>query len=192
MNHKSKIISDIETRLSRIVLGEITQDDVELMLVHLRHYTQGSMFEELAHFIAHPERDQGKFFDHVKPMVQEMVNAFKTGGKFDLIAILTYSKVMDELVATLDKLDINFDETRLRIHTNKIVHVIMDVIHLTMIKTEKLNSPEVKSAVFEKSNTGEGIEDYYLWLVLSFEDKHHGVIKTFANVRICIPIISPN
>lgn len=192
MNHREKTIADIEQRLARMASGVVTQDDVELMLIHLRHYAQDSMFEELAHFVAHPERYKGKFFDHMRPIVKDMVDAFKSRGKFNLNPIMTYTDVMDELIATLNKINIHFDESRIRLQAGPIVHSIMDAINLTQIDVKKLCSPDVKAAVFEKSNQGKGIKDYYLWLCLSFDDNPTWTVKTYANVKVGIPVISPD
>lgn len=189
--HKEKILDEIQSRISRLEQGEVTKDDIKLILIDLRYYTPNTMFEELAHFVAHPERDKGKFFEYLKPIVQDMVNSFKSGGKFTLESILTYNTLMDQFIHTLRTLKIQLNEQHLRNQTRPIVHAIIDTIDLTQINITKLGIPEIKGAVFEKNNQGTGIEDYYLWLNLSFDDNPDWVVKTYKKVSIGIPVISP-
>lgn len=50
--------------IDKIQNGNIEEDDIELILIRLREYSpKDSIFREIAHFIAHPNRDSGKTFD---------------------------------------------------------------------------------------------------------------------------------
>ena len=49
--------------VQRIEQGNFSEDDIELLLIRLREYSDTKcIFRELAHFIAHPKRDSGLTF----------------------------------------------------------------------------------------------------------------------------------
>lgn len=61
--HESTRIK-LNTIVDKIQNGNIEEDDIELILIRLREYSlKDSIFREIAHFIAHSDRDSGKTFD---------------------------------------------------------------------------------------------------------------------------------
>lgn len=61
-----KILKSIECRLIDIREDRFSQDTIKLFLIELRDYiTKESPLKEIAHFIAHPERDRGDILEAV-------------------------------------------------------------------------------------------------------------------------------
>ena len=61
-----KILKSIESRLSDIREDSFSQDTIKLLLIELRDYiAKESPLKEIAHFIAHPERDRGEILETV-------------------------------------------------------------------------------------------------------------------------------
>jgi len=66
MKIPDKIKRSIQNRLSAIKSGEFSQDTIKLLLIEIREYLpQHSALKEIAHFIAHPERDRGLILETV-------------------------------------------------------------------------------------------------------------------------------
>jgi hypothetical protein len=68
-NDKAKI----ERIIERIMSGKFDDIDIDALLFELRDYSKkDSLFRELAHFIAHPEKDQGKIRDYIISYSQQV------------------------------------------------------------------------------------------------------------------------
>jgi len=66
MNIPDKIKISIEKRLVDIQLERFSQDTIKLFLIEMREYLhKNSALREIAHFIAHPERDRGEILETV-------------------------------------------------------------------------------------------------------------------------------
>lgn len=66
LNIPEKIRKSIESRLIDIKADKFNQDTVKLLLIELREYlSSNSILREIAHFIAHPERDRGEILESV-------------------------------------------------------------------------------------------------------------------------------
>jgi len=66
MKIPDKIKISVENRLNAIKLEEFTQDTIKLLLIEIREYlSKRSALKEIAHFIAHPERDRGLILETV-------------------------------------------------------------------------------------------------------------------------------
>jgi hypothetical protein len=66
MNIPDKIKRSIEKRLEEIKLNTFSSDTVKLLLIEVREYLpQSSPLREIAHFVAHPERDRGAILETV-------------------------------------------------------------------------------------------------------------------------------
>jgi len=66
MKIPNKIKIAVENRLSAIKSAEFSQDTIKLLLIEIREYlSKDSALKEIAHFIAHPERDRGLILETV-------------------------------------------------------------------------------------------------------------------------------
>ena len=66
MNIPDKIKISIEKRLVDIQLERFSQDTIKLFLIEMREYLHKNFaLREIAHFIAHPERDRGEILETV-------------------------------------------------------------------------------------------------------------------------------
>lgn len=66
MKIPDKIKRDIGKRLEEISLNTFSRDTIKLMLIEIREYLpQKSALKEIAHFVAHPERDKGLILETV-------------------------------------------------------------------------------------------------------------------------------
>lgn len=66
MKIPDKIRRAIINRLNEINLNNFSQDTIKLLLIEIRDYlSQNSPLKEIAHFVAHPERDRGLILDTV-------------------------------------------------------------------------------------------------------------------------------
>lgn len=66
MKLPDKIKRSIEKRLEEVKLGTFSQDTIKLLLIEIREYLpQHSALRDVAHFVAHPERDRGLILETV-------------------------------------------------------------------------------------------------------------------------------
>lgn len=73
-----KILRSIEIRLIDIKENRFNQDTIKLLLIELREYiAKQSPLKEIAHFIAHPERDRGKILDAVNSAYNRSIVLFR-------------------------------------------------------------------------------------------------------------------
>jgi hypothetical protein len=66
MKIPDKIRRSIERRLNEVKLGTFSQDTIKLLLIEIREYLpKHSALREIAHFVAHPERNRGSILETV-------------------------------------------------------------------------------------------------------------------------------
>lgn len=66
MKIPDKIKRSIERRLEEVQLETFSQDTIKLLLIEIREYLPSySVLREIAHFVAHPERDRGSILETV-------------------------------------------------------------------------------------------------------------------------------
>jgi hypothetical protein len=150
-NEKSVI-----TRLvNKIVSGDFEDLTVRELLFELRDYSdKKSLFRELAHFIAHPERDQGKFVEYIISYSQEIkfIWEFMYHKKpFDLHKPFPIY-ILDCIYKKIDKID----KTELQNKFNFTPHKLKKEINKHIIKDKNTNTaylmnsaaPELYNVIF--------------------------------------------
>jgi hypothetical protein len=153
-----KIKRSIEERLIDIKEDRFSQDTVKLFLIELREYlSPKSVLKEIAHFIAHPERNRGKILESVNyayyrsRVLFRQLNENKTGKGLELdinnLPIDVYETVIwhhSKIKPNISKLN-EFKKTfildrtdkvyRPRKHlTNKILKTIKDAIGMISLQ----------------------------------------------------------
>ncbi|MEA5458440.1 hypothetical protein VB796_05290 [Arcicella sp. LKC2W] len=113
--------------IDKIQNGKIEEDDIELVLIRLReHSPKDSIFREIAHFIAHPNRDSGKTFDSLYNVYCRMCAYMKyqhNKAQLDISKPLEkweYDFIINQIAicdSTKLKSEINLD----KIHANSLI-----------------------------------------------------------------------
>jgi hypothetical protein len=82
--------SKVQRTVSDIVAGNFDDRFIDVLFFNLRNYSKkDSLFREIAHFIAHPEREIGKFRDFILAYSKKVkfIWDFKVNKKYDIHAI---------------------------------------------------------------------------------------------------------
>jgi hypothetical protein len=88
MTIKSKALDFV----SNIENGDVSSNEIELLLIWLREYTEStSIFKEVAHFMGHPKRDSGQVFSSL----------YKLYCRFSAYELYQYKKEKIDLVAPI-------------------------------------------------------------------------------------------
>jgi len=253
--------------VDRITSGNFDDIDVRSLLFELREYSNDdSMFRELAHFIAHPDRNKGKFADYLisyskkikyfyeynynnknidlykpfpyyiieciintidhidKTVLQKRFNSTSKILKKLIIKntvvdkqdntayilstapiqiifsiqycfqqffiqneMLNQEIFIDNIIATLKKNNLTFNEIDIKNNSNKILLCILLLLHLRAFNIEDKNAnkdlPYI-SILFDSSKYN--IEQKYLGL--------YGIVNMpeFDNIKIAFPILTTN
>ncbi len=87
---KSKVLDII----SNIERGNVCSNEIELLLIWLREYTEASsIFKEIAHFMGHPKRDSGQVFSSL----------YKLYCRFNAYKLYQHEKKAIDLTSPVDQ-----------------------------------------------------------------------------------------
>ena len=144
-NEKSVI-----TRLvNKITSGDFEDLHVRQLLMELRDYSdKNSLFRELAHFIAHPGRDQGKFVEYIISYSQEIkfIWEYRMNTK-QLDLYKSFPKyIMDCIYSKINKIDRMVLQNNFNFTPNK----LKKEISKCLVVDEYTNTVFLKSDAFSK------------------------------------------
>jgi hypothetical protein len=127
--NKSKL-EIVQSIVNKISTGSFDFSHVGLLLIILRfNFSKDSLLAELAHFVAHDERDRGISFRQIDFYVRNIIDVSERGGTiFGLPPIFNKTKVIEDLMKMLSSLGIIYDEDSVREQKEKIISELLYLI----------------------------------------------------------------
>jgi hypothetical protein len=180
-NDKAKV----QRIVSEIINGNFSDISIDALLFELRDYSQkDSIFREIAHFIAHPERDKGKFRDFIMDYSQKVKFVWDyrvCGKKLDINAALPLY-VFDLLFKEIKVINLNL-QNKYNITQHQLIkfikkNIIKDELHATAKFKSQLPSDKIEMITFCFSHIGEQKE------ILNEDIIINDIIKTLKENKI--------
>jgi len=87
---KPKDLDDARAIAKKLEDGTITRRDLIAFLIYIRESIPNDMVKDLAHFVAHPQRNKGFAFDYTEAFAARVVSVFIAGGDLKVSPIFEF------------------------------------------------------------------------------------------------------
>jgi hypothetical protein len=179
---KPKDLGDARQIAQLLEEGTVTRRDLIAFLIYIREHISEGMVKDIAHFVAHANRNRGYAFTYTEGFVKHMVGVFNDGGLLEVKPIFEITALIKELCQDALSLDIAIDQSKLEGHRQEFEAALVDLLDGVSLK---LQNPDVESCMFQQV-TDKGNE--LLVVVVETKGLPSGVIRVPANVKLAFPV----
>ena len=182
---KPRDFDDAQKIINSLKTGNLDRRDVTALLIYVREELPNDMIKDLAHSVAHSDRDRGYAYKYIDKFVSDLINTTRRGGIISVKPV--FSK--DELISKLaeDFINIGFNVTEIDISKNyEILETcLIDILDDTSIR---LNHPNIRSCRFNRWSKGE--RPKLAFIVLTQGLASGGILGIPENVGMAFPVFS--
>lgn len=94
MAMKPQDFKDSQDIINSIKLGIVGRRDLVALMIYVREHLPNDMVRDIAHCVAHSDRDRGYVYAHIETFVSNLINIAKNGGILEVKPVFP----KDELV----------------------------------------------------------------------------------------------
>jgi hypothetical protein len=185
MGMKKRDFADAQSIIDGIKTGQLTRRDLVALLIYIREHIPNDIVRDIAHCVAHSDRDRGYTYSHIESFVQHLVDLGNQGGgtlkvdpvfpKNDLITVL--AKDLVALGFDIDKSDI---ENNYEVLKRRLSDILTDT-------TVKLRQPSVRQCAIEEGDLDRSdILAFYVF----FQGLKPSIFHIPHNVALAFPVFS--
>jgi hypothetical protein len=148
MAMKPQDFKDSQDIINSIKLGTVGRRDLVALMIYVREHLPNDMIRDIAHCVAHSDRDRGYVYSHIETFVSNLINIAKNGGILEVKPVFPRNELISKLHDDLKA--IGFDVTRADIERNYavVVSCLRDILSDTSML---LRHPNVKSCHFKEA-----------------------------------------
>ena len=163
----------------------MTRRDLTALLIYIRDHIPQDIVREIAHFVAHSDRDRGYTYQHIETFVKNLIDiGNRGGGDLKVEPVFDKSKFID--VLTRDLIDLGFNVTKADIenHYGLLQECLSDILTNTIVKLKNAN---VRQCTIELGPLN-GTE--ILAFAIFFQGLDTSIFHLYHNVGIACPVFS--
>ena len=143
---KDSDLTDAQAIARLLETGDATRRDVAALLIYVREYLQDQMIRDLAHFVAHSNRDRGYAKGYVDTFTAHMIDTFTNGGILKVAPIFPIRDVIRRFCNELRRLKVSLNGNDLYRHKEAFEQRLSELLDGV---TVSLDDPRVDSCEFE-------------------------------------------
>ncbi len=181
---KPRDFNDAQEIINCIKTGTAGRRDLTALLIYVREHLPNDMIRDIAHCVAHSDRDRGYVYSHIKTFASNFISVAVSGGTLAVTPIFPRDELISKL--TQDLIDIGFNITRDDVEQNiKIIEsALADVLADTVIL---LNDANIQSCrIQEESADGQST----LGFVIYPQNLPPGALTVPNGIGIGCPVFS--
>jgi hypothetical protein len=164
--------------------GTANRNDVAALLMYLREeLSNGDPLKDVAHCVAHSDRDRGFAFDYITKFVDHFLEIATNGGALQVDVLFPIAYIIDSLINALKLLNVSVDEQALKGHITEFRNLLSNVLADTKIN---IQHPKVSSCQFQEGNDG---RRDLLGFNVYFNQAIQGVLQIPTNVGMGFPVL---
>jgi hypothetical protein len=185
MNMKIRDFADAQIIINGIKAGQLTRRDLVALLIYVREHVPNDIVKDIAHCVAHSDRDRGYVYSHIESFVQSVMSLAAQGsGTLSVDPVFAKDRLIDTMAK--DLADIGFNVNRVEIENNYgiIKACLSDILTNTTIK---LADAKVRQCTIE-----EGLLNGRNILAFSvvFQHLDPSIFHIPPNVGLAFPVFS--
>lgn len=182
---KPNDLNDLEQIVTLLQNGTASRRDMVALLIYVRSHlfsADSPMLLDIAHCVAHPERDRELAHGHIESLLNNFIDVVKNGGTIKVDTLFPIQKVIEELNIALIKLGSTFvNEKALVLQTNHIKSLFVNILDSTEFR---INHQNVSKCRFQTSQGALTFVTYFIGL------EEAPVLIIPKNVGISFPVFN--
>jgi hypothetical protein len=179
---KKNALEDTQAIAELLEIGKATRRDLLAFLIYIREDIPNDMIRDLAHFVAHANRDRGYAFSYTEKFVTHLVDTFRNGGRLRVEPIFGMDTLIVQLCKDVHALGIQIDLAKMSSHRAELEQLLTELLEGVSLE---LKSADVQSCVFEKLKDR---DMEFLTFVIELVDLSTGVITVPKNLKLAFSV----
>jgi hypothetical protein len=185
MAMKPRDLEDAQNIINAMKQGFLSRRDLTALLIYIRECIPNDMIRDIAHCVAHSDRDRGYAYSHIEGFVENFVEVAQRGGNLHVRPIFEKDELISKLTQDLKGIGLDVEQDDIKQHYTIIENALRDILVDTSVQ---LRHPKVASCAFQ-----EGAPDGapILAFVVYTQGLSSGpVLAVPGNVAIACPVFS--
>ena len=181
---KSRDFNDAQNIINGVKVGNVTRRDLTALLIYVREHLPNDMIKDIAHCVAHSDRDRGYAYSHIKTFASNFISVARSDGVITVAPIFPRDAFASKL--SQDLVSIGFTVTQADIEQNieVIEAYLTDILADTVIL---LNNSDIKSCRFEEGRVdGKSTLAFVVYL----QGLRPGTLDVPDGVGVACPVFS--
>ena len=142
---KPRDFKDAQNIIDGIRGGALSRRDLVSLLIYVREYLPYDMTRDIAHCVAHSDRDRGHAYAQIKSFVVDFIRTARGGGTITVKPVFDKDELVGKLTTNLKAIGLEVTQSDLLDNYNIIQSCLTDILSDTTIL---IKHPNVKSCRF--------------------------------------------
>ena len=170
--------------VAKLEEGSANRNEIVALLIYLREQLdRNDPLKDIAHCIAHNNRDRGFAFDYVTSFVDHFLEIVSSGGVLHVRVLFPLSDLVESLILVLEAQNISVDGQALRGHMKELHTLLSSILADTTID---IKHSKVRRCQFLQEN--DGVRDR-LSCVIYFNQTIQGIITIPSDIGTGFPVL---
>jgi len=181
---KEQDLADGQEIVKLLEEGRADRRDLLALLMYMREELPNDQVKDIAHFVAHADRDRGYAFTYTKGFVDHLVSVFQGGGTLTVKEIYNTDVLIGQFCRDARKLGIVVSREKLTTHSNALKALLSSLLDGVSFK---IANPRVTSCRFTlRATAADGGKS--LLLEVFSDGSIQGTIRWPRNVGITFAV----
>lgn len=175
--------ADAQRIIGRIEAGTASRSDIVALLIYLReHLNDRDPVKDIAHCVAHSDRDRGVAFKYIEAFVDGLIDTIQHGGRISVTVLFPISDVIQHLIEDLQRQGLTVQPDAFRQQSDMLQTQVGDILDGV---TVKLSNPHVIECRF--ATAGSNSPPMFTVRLQGLE--HAKVLQVPSNVALAFPVL---
>jgi hypothetical protein len=108
---KSRDFSDAQIIIDNLKIGGVGRRDLIALLIYIREHIPNDMIRDIAHCVAHSDRDRGYAYSHVEAFSANFISAAENGGILKVEPVFPRDLLVKEFAKDLIAIGFNVTQS---------------------------------------------------------------------------------
>jgi hypothetical protein len=181
---KTSSLIDARQIAGRLESGSASRVDIVALLISIRGDVPDDMVKDIAHCVAHSERDRGVAHKYIEAFLDHFLAICQDGGLLEVGILFPMDELVHVLVDDLNRIGVETDRDSLRRHELELERLLAQILDGTIIK---LRNPSVRNCHFR---AGRSDEENRLAFALEVKEDVGRILPLQRGAKLMFPVFS--
>jgi hypothetical protein len=181
---KPNDLADAKRIAESLESGTTDRTDFVALLIYLRKGMNPGALLDIAHCVAHSDRDRGVAYTYIRKFTDHFLAVIKKGGRLKVGILFSLDSVISDLHSELNRVGISVSSAALSVQACLVENLLVSILEDVEID---LKHPKVASCRFESATIGGNAQ---LAFLIQFNQDLQGLIRMLASVRTAFPVFA--
>jgi hypothetical protein len=158
---KENDLTDTQRIIGLIETGTATRSDITALLIYLReHLSNDDPIKDIAHCIAHNERDRGIAFSYTEDFIVRFIDCIQNGGILNVGLLFPFEAMIERLITDMHAFGLTINPSKFHQHSDNLCSQMENILEGVSLR---LSNPNVVKCEFTTAE-----DQHHLLLAVNF------------------------